>query len=156
MLDKHPNYPLHKTLVSSPGIDSHVEGEVGYDTSLIRDEDSFAIALVAAKAADRMKAGDIVCLDVGSVSVIADYFLIVTGYSTTQVKAIVGAIEEALLEQLNLEPIRLEGLTEASWVLMDYGDAIVHVQLESEREFYDLEAFWGHAAKVELPLGINE
>ena len=118
----------------------------------IRDERSFEIALTAARAADERKGGNIVCLDVGSVSVIADYFLLVTGYSTTQVKAIVNAIEDALLDKLNLQPIRVEGLQEGTWVLLDYGDAIIHIQLEAEREFYNLEAFWGHAQRTTLPL----
>ncbi|MEM9008402.1 MAG: ribosome silencing factor [Cyanobacteria bacterium P01_F01_bin.86] len=118
----------------------------------IRDEKSFEIALTAARAADDRKGGDIVCLDVGGVSVIADYFLVITGYSTTQVKAIVTAIEGALLEKLNLQPIRVEGKNEGTWVLLDYGDAIIHVQLEAEREFYNLEAFWGHAQDVAIPL----
>ncbi|MGK7913843.1 MAG: ribosome silencing factor [Synechococcus sp.] len=118
----------------------------------IRDETSFEIALTAARAADERKGGDIVCLDVGGVSVIADYFLVITAYSTTQVKAIVSAIEDALLEKLNLQPIRVEGKHEGTWVLLDYGDAIIHVQLEAEREFYNLEAFWGHARKTELEL----
>ncbi len=146
---------MTNTLDASPSVDADSIRDFGYDSASIRDKESFAIALTAAKAADERKGGDIVCLDVGAVSVIADYFVVVTGYSTTQVKAIVGAIEEALLEQLNLEPFRLEGLNEATWVLMDYGDAIVHVQLEAEREFYDLEAFWGHAPKVPLPLSVN-
>ncbi|MEL7085964.1 MAG: ribosome silencing factor [Cyanobacteria bacterium J06597_1] len=122
------------------------------EPTTIRDENSFSIALTAARAADERKGGNIVCLDVGGVSVIADYFLVVTGYSTTQVKAIVNAIEDALLEKLNLQPIRVEGKNEGTWVLLDYGDAIIHVQLEAEREFYNLEAFWGHAQNVVLPL----
>ena len=122
------------------------------EPTTIRDENSFEIVLTAARAADERKGGDIVCLDVGGVSVIADYFLVVTGYSTTQVKAIVNAIEDALLEKLNLQPIRVEGKHEGTWVLLDYGDAIIHVQLEAEREFYNLEAFWGHARRTTLTL----
>ncbi|MEM8714259.1 MAG: ribosome silencing factor, partial [Cyanobacteria bacterium P01_G01_bin.4] len=97
------------------------------ESTAIRDENSFEIALTAARAADERKGGDIVCLDVGGVSVIADYFLVITGYSTTQVKAIVNAIEDALLEKLNMQPIRVEGKHEGTWVLLDYGDAIIHV-----------------------------
>ena len=150
MLNKIPHSPNSSTVNTAPSSDLDLAPQAENSAPVIRDEASFEIARIAARAADERKGGDIVCLDVGAVSVIADYFLVVTGYSTTQVKAIVRAIEEALWEQRNLRPIRVEGLQEGSWVLMDYGDAIVHVQLEAEREFYNLEAFWGHAKKVSL------
>ena len=152
MLDNIPSPTKSPTVKAIPSSEVEPPYQTAGLAPEIRDEASFAIVRAAAKAADERKGGDIVCLDVGGVSVIADYFLVVTGYSTTQVKAIVRAIEEALLEELDLQPIRVEGLQEGSWVLMDYGDAIVHVQLETEREFYNLEAFWGHARNIQLNL----
>ena len=146
MLDNTPN-----TIPTSASTAAQAAATDSAQT--IRDEQSFEIALTAARAADDRKGGDIVCLDVGGVSVIADYFLVITGYSTTQVKAIVTAIEDALLENLELQPLRVEGKHEGTWVLLDYGDAIIHVQLEAEREFYNLEAFWGHSTKISLELG---
>jgi ribosome-associated protein len=102
--------------------------------------------------ADERQGGNIVWLAVEEVSILADYFLIVTGYSTTQVRAIARAIEDRVLETCQRQPKHIEGFQAGSWILMDYGDVIVHVQLESEREFYDLEAFWGHAPRIPYPL----
>ncbi|WP_017324073.1 ribosome silencing factor [Synechococcus sp. PCC 7336] len=115
-------------------------------------EDSQALALTAAQTADDRQGGNIVCLNVGGVSILADFFLFVSGYSTTQVRAIASAIKDTVLEQHGRLPDRIEGLQAGTWILLDYGDVIVHVQLDSEREFYDLEAFWAHAPRVELAL----
>ena len=115
-------------------------------------DDIYPIAVAAAIAADERQGGDIVCLNVQGISVLADYFLVITAYSNTQVRAIVGAIEDRLQTEFDLLPRRVEGLQAGTWVLMDYADIIIHIQLESEREFYNLEAFWGHAPLVNLPL----
>ncbi|MGI0494738.1 ribosome silencing factor [Alkalinema pantanalense CENA528] len=106
------------------------------------------LALLAAEAADDRKAGDIVLIKVGDVSTIAEYFVMATGYSKVQVRAIANAIEEKIEETLNRKPLRNEGLSEGSWACLDYGDVMVHVQMPNEREFYGLEAFWGHAARI--------
>ncbi len=113
---------------------------------------TYPIALAAAQAADDRKGGNIVLLDVTPISTLADYFLIVTGYSNTQVRAIVKAIEDRLLEDWHQTPLRIEGLQAASWILMDYADIIVHVMLQEERDYYDLDTFWGEAHPVELQL----
>jgi ribosome-associated protein len=106
------------------------------------------LALLTAHAADDRKGSDIVVLQVADVSYLADFFVIVTGFSRAQVRAIANRI----LEQTELEgqriPRRLEGQADASWILMDYGDVIVHVMLPQERDFYSLEAFWGHAEQI--------
>ncbi|WP_287128715.1 ribosome silencing factor [Candidatus Cyanaurora vandensis] len=99
-----------------------------------------------AQAADEKKGLDIVRIAVGEVSVLADYFVLITGQSRTQVRAIAaGIVDEIKLE--DRIPRHLEGLGDASWVLQDFGDVIVHVFLAQEREFYRLEAFWGHAPR---------
>jgi ribosome-associated protein len=108
------------------------------------------LALTIASAADDRKAGDITILDVGEVSFIADYFVILTGYSRTQVRAIADAIDEKLSQEYHREPIGIEGKNDASWIVQDYGDIIVHIFMPNEREFYNLEAFWGHAPRVEF------
>jgi ribosome-associated protein len=109
---------------------------------------SRGLALLTAGAADDRKGADIVVLQVADVSYLADFFVIVTGFSRAQVRAIANRI----LEQGELEgqriPRRLEGQADASWILMDYGDVIVHVMLPQERDFYNLEAFWGHAEQI--------
>lgn len=111
---------------------------------------SFQLAWTMADAADDRKAGDIILLSVADVCYLADYFLIVTGYSTTQVRAISNSIENQVEEKLQRHPQRVEGKSEGSWILLDYGDAIAHILLPQEREFYNLEAFWGHAERIEF------
>jgi ribosome-associated protein len=109
---------------------------------------SYKLAYVIAEAADERKGDEILLLKVGDVSILADYFVIITGYSKVQVRAIARSIEDTVEETLNRTPIRSEGLSEGSWVVEDYGDVIVHVLMPQEREYYDLEAFWGHAERI--------
>ena len=74
--------------------------------------------------------------------------MLITGFSTVQVRAIARSIEAALEDDWQRRPLRVEGQLEGNWVLMDYGEVIVHIFLPEAREFYDLEAFWGHAKAV--------
>jgi ribosome-associated protein len=108
------------------------------------------LAWQIATAADDKKAQDIVLLKVSDVSYLADYFVVITGFSRTQLRAIADSIEERLEEQLNRHPVRVSGKNEGSWIVQDYGDVIVHTFLPEEREFYNLEAFWGHAERLEF------
>lgn len=101
-----------------------------------------------AQAASDRKGGEILLLKVGDVSYLADYFAIVTGYSKAQVRAIADAIEEKVVSQWHRRPLRTAGKAEGTWVLQDYGDVIVHIMMPNEREFYNLEAFWGHAERI--------
>ncbi len=112
------------------------------------DDRSDRMAQLIAEAADERKGSDIVLLKVGDVSVLADYFVLVTGQSKVQARAIARSIEDKLEETLHLRPIRSEGFAEGSWIVEDYGDVIVHVMMPQEREYYGLESFWGHAARV--------
>jgi ribosome-associated protein len=107
-------------------------------------------ALACTRAALDHKAYDLVVLETGHVSSIADYFVICTGRSDTQVQAIANAVEEHL-GSLGERPLSVEGLPHAQWVLMDYGDVVVHVFYVPVREFYDLERLWVRAPRVELP-----
>jgi ribosome-associated protein len=102
-------------------------------------------------AAEDKKAGDISILKVSDICYLTDYFIILTGYSTTQVRAIGDEIEAAMELEWQQSPRQVEGKAEGSWILMDYGDIIVHIFLPKEREFYNLEAFWGHAQRIPLP-----
>ncbi len=112
-------------------------------------ETSEQIAYAIAEAADDKKAQDIVLLKVAEVSYLTDYFVVVTGFSKPQLRAICDSIEQKVAENFKREPIRIEGKTDGRWVLIDYGEVIVHVFLPEEREFYNLEAFWGHADRVD-------
>ena len=114
------------------------------------EEDDQKLALTIANAADDRKGADITLLKVGNVSYIADYFVVVTGFSSAQVRAIAGSIEKTVETELGRLPLRTEGQLEGSWVLMDYGDVIVHIFMPQEREFYGLEAFWGHAERTQF------
>ncbi|NJR65247.1 MAG: ribosome silencing factor, partial [Leptolyngbyaceae cyanobacterium CRU_2_3] len=107
-----------------------------------RKADSRQLAMTIAQAADDRKGSDIVLLQVADVSYIADYFVLVTGLSSNQVRAIARAIEDQVETDWQRLPVRVEGQTEGTWVLMDYGDVIVHIFMPKEREFYGLEAFW--------------
>jgi len=102
-------------------------------------------ALIAARAADAKKATDIVVQEVRESLVITDYFVIVTGANNRQVDAITEAIEEALRNEAGIKPIGREGLKEQTWILLDYGDLVVHVFQPELREFYRLEAIWNDA-----------
>ena len=97
-----------------------------------------------AQVLDEKKAKDIVVIDVRNIFPISDFFIIASGGSTTQVKALADHVEKKMKEH-NFFPARVEGHQEGRWVLVDYGDFIVHVFHEEELEFYKLERFWGDA-----------
>jgi ribosome-associated protein len=103
-----------------------------------------------AEAADDKKGRDILFIKVGDVSALADYFVIATGLSKVQVRAIADGIEEKVDEVLGRKPLRMAGMTDSTWVLVDYGDVIAHVMMGHERDYYNLEAFWSHAAQIQF------
>ncbi len=105
--------------------------------------------IAAAAAADRL-AQDIVALDVSEHLVITDVFLICSAPNDRQVRAIVDAVEEQLRERADVRPVRREGDRESRWVLLDYGDLVVHVQHNEEREFYSLQRLWKDCPPVPL------
>jgi ribosome-associated protein len=110
-------------------------------------DDSKALALLAAEACDDRKAGDIVLIRVEEISSIADWFVIASGFSDVQVRAIARSVEDRIEEETGRLPLRKEGQTEGRWVLIDYGEVIVHALTPDERSYYDLESFWGHGEK---------
>ncbi|AFY99125.1 ribosome silencing factor [Calothrix sp. PCC 6303] len=117
----------------------------------IDDNDSSAqLALSAALAGSERKAADICLLKISEVSYLADYFVVMTGYSRVQVRAIADSVEDKIEEDLHRRPLRSEGKADGNWILHDYGDVIVHVMMTKEREFYNLEAFWGHGERIEF------
>ena len=98
-------------------------------------------AFIAIEAMEDKKAEDIKIIDISNISTIADYFIIVTGTSSTQVHAIANNVEEKLGKQ-GIMPRQIEGYQSANWVLMDYGDLIIHVFDKENRLFYNLERIW--------------
>jgi ribosome-associated protein len=113
--------------------------------------DAIALTLTAAHAADEKLARDVVAFDVSEQLAIADVFLVCSGNSERQVDAIVDAIEEALREQFDRRPLSREGTHDSHWVLLDYLDLVVHVQHQTDREFYDLERLWKDCPSITLP-----
>jgi ribosome-associated protein len=103
---------------------------------------------IITQTADDRQAGDITILKVTQVSYLTDYFVIMTGFSRTQVRAIADAVDEKVEQSLGRLPLRVDGQTESLWIVQDYGDVIVHIFLAKEREFYNLEAFWGHGERI--------
>ena len=118
------------------------------------DDSSLALATVAARVADDSKATDIVILDVGDVLSITDAFLLASASNDRQVKAIVDEVEDKLRE-IGAKPIRREGERDGRWVLIDYGEIVVHVQHEEERQFYALERLWRDCPVIELPADVT-
>lgn len=109
--------------------------------------DSAAMARLAAEACDDRRAMDVVLIRVEEVAYLTDWFVICSGGSSVQVRAIARSVEETLKEQVQRRPLRLEGISEGRWVLLDYGELIVHVMGAQERNFYDLEGFWSHGER---------
>lgn len=111
---------------------------------------SLELAQAIAAAADDKKAADIVLLNVSDISYLSDYFVIVTGFSKTQTQAIAQSIEDKIAQQFSWHPVRVSGKQDGAWIVQDYGNVIVHIFLPEEREYYSLEAFWGHAERIEF------
>lgn len=90
-------------------------------------------------------------LDVSSLLVITDHFVICTGNTDRQVKAIAQEVERRLAQDLSIKPFRREGEREGRWILLDYVDFVVHVFHKEDRDYYDLERLWSDAPRVEVP-----
>lgn len=112
-------------------------------------DSSTALAVCAARAASDLKATDVIILDVGKVLSIAGYFVIAGASNPRQVRAVVDAVEAKVKSELQRSPVRTEGVREQQWTLIDYGDVVVHVFLDSVREFYEIERLYMDAPRVE-------
>ena len=109
---------------------------------------------LAARTASDKKARDIVGLDLRDVASFTDYFLICTGNNARHVQSIADSVEEDLRKS-GRRPLHTEGYSAAEWILLDYGDFIMHVFNPTSRKFYDLERLWRDARRIELP-GIQQ
>ena len=105
---------------------------------------SAAVAILNGK-----KAEDITAIDIGDISILADYFLLCSGNSTTQVKSLAEELEFKLSEQ-GVTPRRIEGAQTASWIILDYGDVVIHVFHRETRRFYNLERLWADGKLIDL------
>ena len=106
------------------------------------------MAIRAARAADEKKAEDVIILDMADLTVLTDYFVICSGSTNAQVRAIIEAVEKSLAEE-GVYPLRREGDHVSRWALMDYGGVVVHVFHHVERDYYRLEELWKQAPRVD-------
>lgn len=111
---------------------------------------SIETALLAVDYALDKKGVDLKLLDVRELSTLTDFLLLITGRSDRQVQAIAENIRTEFKHQHSVMPLAIEGMDKGSWVLLDYGDIMVHVFQQSVREFYDLEGLWSDAPEVKL------
>ncbi|MDQ4133632.1 MAG: ribosome silencing factor [Actinomycetota bacterium] len=124
------------------GIPTHTENDRGL-------EDVRRLARVAARAAAAKGASDTVILEVGQVLGITDAFVITSGRNHRQVKTMAEEVEAQVKAAGGPSPLRVEGADEAEWVLLDYGDFVVHAFLEPVRAYYELERLWSDAPRLE-------
>ena len=112
-------------------------------------ENSGKFASVIARLLDNKLARDITILDISNISILADYFVICSADSTTQVRTLTEIVREKVKILFDRIPIGEESDTKNRWNLLDYGDVIVHVLHREERQFYAIEKFWNHACTIE-------
>ena len=112
------------------------------------DDAGRTLAVLAARTADDKKATDVVVLDVGDVLSITGWFVIASAPNRRLVRTVAEEVEQAAKEQLGRAPVRTEGLREQQWILIDFGDVVVHVFLDAQREFYEIERLYGDVPRV--------
>ncbi len=112
------------------------------------DQDARDLAVVIARAADDKQGSDVLVLQVGDVLGVTEYFVIVSAPNRRLVRALVDEVEEQTRERTGRSPLRTEGVREQQWVLVDYGDVVVHVFLAEIREFYEIERLYNDVPKV--------
>jgi len=112
--------------------------------------DSRTLALHCVNACLTKKAQDLTILDVRNLSSFTDYFILCTGTSDRQVQAVCSAVQEYLKER-GIRPLGIEGEKHGRWILMDYGDVVIHIFYETVRELYDLERLWSEAPQWKVP-----
>ena len=117
--------------------------------------EAIALAVAAAEAAADKLAEDIVAIDVSEKLVITDVFVLCSAANERQVKAVVDGVEERL-HAMGAKPLRREGESEGRWVLLDFGDVVVHVQLAEERIHYAIERLWKDCPFLTLPDAVNQ
>ncbi len=95
-----------------------------------------------AEILDNKKAQDIVIIKVGDLTIISDYFVVASAGSTTHVQTLAGEVQQKMFEKQGLKPARVEGEREGRWIVLDYGEVLVHLFHRDERDFYQLERLW--------------
>ena len=113
------------------------------------DEDARTLATVAARVADDAHATEILVLQVGEVLAVTEYFVVASASNRRLVNAVVEEVEAEVKERIGRAPLRVEGVREQQWVLMDYGDVVVHVFLSEIRDFYEIERLYTDVPKLD-------
>ena len=116
----------------------------------MREIDSKELALSACKALADKRGRDIVTIFVGDKTVLCDYFVLASGSSAAQIKAMGENVEEAISKQYEIDPTRTEGVRDGRWAVVDYGDVICHFFLPEARQHYNLERLWADAEEVDI------
>jgi len=119
------------------------------ETPVNEPDDGRALAVLAARTADDKKGDDVIVLDVGDVLAIAGWFVIVSASNTRLVESLAQDIERAAKDEFGTAPVRMEGHREKQWILIDYGDVIVHVFLKEMRDFYEIERLYGDVPRLD-------
>lgn len=115
------------------------------------DEQDVEKLMLAAEAAASRKALQMTAIDIRKIASFAEFFLVCSGTSTRQVQAIADEVMDRLKKDRSSRPLHIEGYDAGTWILLDYGDLIVHVFTEEAREFYQLERLWRDADRIALP-----
>ena len=118
--------------------------------------DSENLANLAAEACEDKKAQNIQVINIDKVSSLADWILITEGLSDVQVRAISKSVEDRLIKEAKMLPIRKEGISEGKWALLDYGDVLVNIFQPKERSYYELESFWSNGVTYNYSNEINQ
>ena len=114
------------------------------------------LALLAAQALSEKKGREIQVLEIADLTTLADYFVLATGSSNTQINALVDNVEKVITEQAGEEPLHREGYRGGTWVLLDYGCIAIHVFNQEAREFYGLERLWQDGKPVDISGIVDE
>lgn len=130
-------------------IEDEIDDEL--EAAALQDLDTEERLEIVVKAADAIKATDIIALDLRGLTIIADFFVICTGKSSIQIRGIADRMEEKMRDA-GYRKLRMEGYQEATWILIDFGDVVAHVMAEEQRAFFRLEEFWSEAPHVDLNL----
>ena len=128
------------------------DGNEGSKATLVRSEGGLQRALAAARIAEENRGRDIVVLDVREQTTIFDYFVLVSGASRRQLHAISEDIDRVLEQEMGDRRIGIEGYERSRWILLDYGDVVVHLFEPEARAYYAIEDLWAQAKRVPLPL----
>ena len=110
---------------------------------------------LAIHCADEKKAVNMIALDLREIASFTEFFVIASGTNPRQVQAIADEINEQLKKQLRRRPVRIEGYSSAEWVLLDYGDFVIHLFDKEARDFYDLERLWRDARRVDITANVS-